>query len=253
MKKLNIISAVLAAAVSAAGAFTGLYRDEAWAVWQMKGQDIVTIIAAAVLIIFSTGKSSRNHSVTAGLNAYLLYTYLFYALELRLNPLFHLYLAIVLLSLLSLIKSVSVMRTLGPAQVNRGSLIFAVIYLLFIALTLSVLWNLDVVSTITGKPFLDTPSGEPLTIVYVFDLTFVIPAIAYTVCLLLKKNPFGTVLAMTVLVKCVTMGAALVGMTLGAWAGGIETEIILAVFWFMLAAIGIIALAVLIRGTRCSE
>lgn len=253
MKKLNYISAGLAAAASAAGIFTELYKDTPWAIAQMKGQDAVTIITAAVLIAASARKGIKALIITAGINAYMIYTYFFYALETKLNPLFHIYLAVVLLSLIALIKAVTVLRQFSTAEAGRASGTFSIIYLSIIGAVLAFLWNADIISTLTGSPLLDTASGEPLTIVYVFDLTFVIPAVIYTVYLLIKKRPFGVPLCGIVLVKCVTMGAALLGMTIGARAGGFELETFLAVFWFCLAGFGIIALSLFLKGSRIGE
>ena len=253
MKKLNIISAILAAAASSAGIFFNVYKDIPWAVAQMKGQDAVTILAAAVLLITAFKKNAKPLIITAGINAYLIYTYLFYALETKMNPFFHVYLAIVLMSLISLVHAVSRFRRVQTATAKKGSRAFSIIYLSIIASVLTFLWNSDIIATLAGHPILETPTNEPLTIVYVFDLTFVIPAIIYTLYLLKKNNSFGIPLCGIVLVKCVTMGAALLGMTIGVWAGGFKLETFLAVFWFLLAAGGIAALNLFLKSSTINE
>lgn len=253
MKKLNYISAMLSAAASAAGIFTSLYSDIPWAVAQMKGQDAVTIISAVVLVFFSTSKLSRSKIITAGINAYLIYTYFFYTLEVKLNPLFHIYLAIVLLSLVSLILTIAKLKNLHSAELKTRSRVFSIIYLCAIGSTLAFLWNADIIASLSGSPLLETATGEPLTIVYVFDLTFVIPAIIYSVYLLKKKKSFGISLCGIMLVKCVTMGAALLGMTIGVCVLGFELETFLAVFWFILTAGGILALILFMRDSSIDE
>ena len=253
MRKLNLISALFAVVVSALGIFTSLYTDIAWAAAQMKGQDAVTIAAAAVLIISSLRRGSKSMIISAGINTYLIYTYFFYALEVRLNPLFHFYLAIVLLSLISLIKSIRSLSGIESTSVGAGAKAFGIIYLCAIASVLAFLWNADIISTLAGSPLLETGTGEPLTIVYVFDLTFVIPAIVYSVYLLKKGRAFGVPLTGIMLVKCVTMGAALLGMTVGAWSCGFRIDTFLAVFWFLLAAAGSGAAAVFLQRSSISE
>ena len=253
MKKLNITSGILAAAASVAGIFFDIYKDIPWVVYQMKGQDVVTIIASAVLIISVLRADKKSLTITAGINAYLVYTYFLYAISSRLNPLFHIYLAVVFTSLLSLIIAIGRLKCVSDASAGKKARAFSVIYLCVIAAGLAFLWNADIIASLSGSPILDTPTGEPLTIVYVFDLTFVIPAIIYTLYLLKTDNKFGIPLCCVVLAKCVTMGAALLGMTVGVWAGGLELETFLAVFWFILAVAGTAALIIFLKGSRIVE
>jgi len=253
MKKLNITAAVLSAAASTAGIFSNIYTDIPWAVSQMKGQDAVTIFAAAVLIIVSLRKGPKAVVISAGINAYLIYTYFFYAIETLLNPFFHAYLAIVLLSLIALIKSVSNLKKLKYSEVKTIPKTFSVIYLSAIASVLAFLWNADIFATLAGSPILETPTAQPLTIVYVFDLTFVIPAVVYTLYLLKKNKAFGIPLCGIMLVKCTTMGAALLGMTIGVWFYGFELEGFLAVFWCLIAILGLISITLFLKGSRIHE
>ena len=253
MKKLNIISAVMAAAAAAAGIFSGVYDEIPWVIWQMKGQDWVSIAAAAAMIIISMSDKDKYRAAGAGINAYFIYTFFFYALELNLNPLFHLYLAIVLLSLISIIRTISDLKKRSNQTASKGAAVTASVYLLMIALMLSILWNADIIASIAGEPILETASGKPLTIVYVFDIGFVIPAIVYTLYSVLKKTSFSPSLCIILLVKCTTMGAALLGMTVGLYFGGLEFQSFLAVLWTALTAAGLISLAVFLKGSRIGE
>ncbi len=250
MKKLNIVSGILAVAASVAGIFFNIYKDIPWAVYQMKGQDVVTIIASAVLILSVLHYDRKSLTITAGINAYLIYTYFLYAIASRLNPFFHIYLAVVLTSLVSLVTAIDRLRGISGASAGKRAKAFSVIYLSVIASVLTFLWNADIFATLSGSPILNTPAGDPLTIVYVFDLTFVIPAIIYTLYLLKTGKSFGIPLCCVVLVKCVTMGAALLGMTIGVCIGGFELETFLAAFWFILALTGAAALTVFLKGSR---
>lgn len=250
MKNLSTVSAILAAAVSAAGIFTPIYKDIPWAAGQMRGQDGVTIIASVILFLSSRIKTGGREIIRAGINAYLIYTYLFYALETVMNPLFHLYLIIVLTSGISLIKDISFLNKNDTIPAGGKGAIPGLLYLTLTGLMLFVLWNGDIITTLAGSPLLPNPSGEPLTIVYVFDLTFVIPAIVYTLYLWKKGKPFGNPMLGIMLIKAATMGTALLGMTLGMWLSGFELDTFLTGLWGFVGGAGIITLMIFLRSIR---
>jgi len=231
--------AFLALIAASAGIFGSIYLEDDWFVSQMIGQDVLTLVVAMGLLVLPFIQNKKIKVWQGGFFAYMVYTYVFYAFSVRFNILFLVYVALSSLSALGLFQ---IFRQLagcdleGPKgwAIKGGSA-----YLIVVCLVLSLLWLGDIFSRFMGKPLLDTPTGEPLTPVYVLDLGFVIPAGLYGAVQALRKRYWGYIITAVMLVMMATMGLALMAMTLGQYAYGFGFQGFLAVFWFVLGTCGL--------------
>src|SRR5215208_466539 len=96
-----------------------LYRDAPVNAAQAVGQDLITLVVALPVLIVSAGLalhgSMRAHLVWLGALGYLVYTYASYALAIEFNSLFLVYVALLGLSLYTLIGGLA---TTDFAEIN---------------------------------------------------------------------------------------------------------------------------------------
>ncbi|MBN1223917.1 MAG: hypothetical protein JXB23_11775 [Candidatus Aminicenantes bacterium] len=237
---LGFILAFLAFFASLFGLFGRVYRDSDWAASQLKGQDLVTILVAFVLVVLLFFDAAKTELILAGLFGYLAYTYVTYVFGPELNPMFLIYIALMSLSVFALVL---VFRQIGRLEVSPVSgRIFVVssIYLIVVAVMLSILWLADIMGNLKGKPFLPNPTGEPLVTVYALDLGFVIPAMLYGAINVLRKKFWGYIVAGVMLVKSTTLGFALMAMAVTLSIRGHGLDLFLAVFWSVLGLVGLV-------------
>ena len=246
-KMILITTAVLSIICSLLGILTPIYSDIEWINAQVRGQDAITIAAAVFLLIALRFRQPAKEIVTAGISAYLVYTYFFYALEVNLNVLFFCYLAILLLSIILLVRSINFLRTTDTMVPKNSYRMAGIIFMGIMALILTVLWSGDVIANLTGEPLLKNPTNEPFTIVYVLDLTFVVPAVVYAIVKSVQNKKIGYYLTGVMLIVITVMGLALMGMTGGLMLAGLSFDLFLAVFWAFLGTIGIVLAALYIR------
>lgn len=205
-----------------------IYRDPAVVLPQNLGTDVVTLgvvipLLAGAAIVQRTG-SARARIVWLGALGYLVYAYGMYALGVRWNELFLVYVALFGLSLFTLI--VGLVGT--DAHALRAEITLppparsAAAYLMGIALLVGALWLAEEVrASFSGVvPPSVLQFEAPTNIVHVFDLGVVLPAFVVAAVMLLKDRPWGYVLAGMLLVKAATIGLWVVVMIwLGARAG----------------------------------
>ncbi|HEV2751721.1 MAG TPA: hypothetical protein VGV12_14460 [Gemmatimonadales bacterium] len=146
----------------------------------------------------------------------MVYAYGMYALAVRWNRLFLVYVALFGLSLFAFIfglvrtDAVGIRAELSP----RAPVRTVAAYLSSIAALVAVLWLAEEVPAVLGGVV--PPSvGQfetPTNIVHVFDLAVVLPAMLIAAVQLLKDRPWGYVLAGVLLVKAATIGLWVVTM-----------------------------------------
>jgi hypothetical protein len=244
---LSWIVVALAALAAGVGLFApSVYRSEtAWVIPQNRGQDLVTLIALAMLaptLVRARRGSPRATLVWLGLLGYLAYTYTGAALSYRFNELFPVYVALfaclgaALIAALSGIDAQALQNAFDDQAPCRGVIVF----LLIMAAVLCLLWTSQIVPFYTRgtPPPMVTLAQVPTVFVYVLDLGVVVPLALLSAWWLSRRQPWGFVLAGMVLVKAATMGWALLAMTLFAWRAGQDVEFVLSAAWLVLAAVG---------------
>lgn len=194
-------TAVLAAGASAVGLLradriyereTAVLRDTVTA------QDIVTLLVISPLLILLAWRA-RHGSLTAyvclpGVLAFTTYNYVIYALSIHSGPLFLVWVAILGLSIFSLVGQLSTADTsevkhqfLGRAMPGTGWFLIAV------AALFALLWLSEIVPDLLAGDASRSASDwkVPTNPVHVLDLTFFLPAVMMSGILLLRRHPLG--------------------------------------------------------------
>jgi hypothetical protein len=243
---LTVVIVLLAAVASAGGLLIpDLYREPAALAAQMRGQDLVTLMAAlalvATLVAVRRG-SARATVVWIGLLGYMLYTYVGAAFAYAFNAFFLIYVALFSLSVFALIALASQInaaeiRSRFDAQTPRTAV---VAFLLLLALMLCALWLGQIIPFLTtGTLPAAIEQGGNFQYVYALDLGLIVPLSLLGAIWLWRRKPWGYILSGYVLLKAATMGLALLAMTWFTLRAGLPAEVELAAVWALIAAGGL--------------
>ena len=212
---------ILAMAASAGGLFVdGIYRDNAFVVTVLRGNDLVTLFFAMPLMAISyyfISQSLRARIVWQGSLLYLVYNYQFYLYGTAFNVFFLIYALLFIIAGCTLIFSMSRMDAAAfawqfsaktPTRLISG-------FMIFFAGLLGFLWTMISLSFVfTGTiPATITQTGHPTAVVFATDLTILIPMMAIGGLLLWRKKPWGYVIASISMVKATAYGISLIVMS----------------------------------------
>lgn len=209
----------------------------------MRGQDLVTLLTSALLILAASrigSGSARAVPAWLGLMGYHLYSFAGAAFAYAFNGLFLVYIATFSLSLGAIIWAATTIgvshleRTFEP-RAKRGS---TIVFLLLVAVVLvsSELSQIVWAWFTRGTPELLQKSVGAGNFVYVLDIGVIAPLSVLAALRFAERRPGGPLLAAIMLVKCTTMGLALCAMTWFQLESGQPVE------WGLSAAYAAIAL-----------
>ncbi len=244
---LSALIVLLAVPVHLAGLLApSIYRDAAILVPQNLGTDFVTLCVGLPLLALATA-ALRRGSVRArllwlGAIGYLVYAYGMYAIGVRWNPLFLVYVALFGLSFFALIIGLlgtDVSRT-RAGLVGRAPVRLVATYLIVIAVLVAAIWLGEEVGALLGGTVPPSVSRfeAPTNIVHVFDLGLVLPAMVLGAVMLLQDRPWGYVLSGMLLVKATTIGLWVVVMIWFSAREGFEAPAAYPAFFVLLTALG---------------
>lgn len=235
----------------------GLYRyDTVNSSSQEIGTDIVTLLIGIPLLItgilLSRKETLRGQLLLTGALGYFLYTYGAMCFLTAFNPLFLVYVALFSLSLFGFILSMSnldvdeVTRHISDGFPRRA----IATYFIIVALFLTLAWlGLVASPSLTWTP----PNGLESAITMVIqalDLGIIVPTAFITATLLIKKQAWGYALSSVMLLKILTMGAALIAMIIGQILAGVEIDPITSVIFVLISISGIAFGVVTLRNIR---
>lgn len=170
-------------------------------------QDVIALPVAAILLaaIYCAWQGSlRALLVWTGCLGYLIYGYLLYCFDEVLTPLYPAYIAILGLSLYSMIGLLGQLDAEAFHQrIAAGMPARLIAVVLAIPLILIPPWLSFVMASAAGRQVIGILS------VTVIDLSFVIPAYLLTAVLVWRRKIWGFVFAGVLLVKVTTMGVSL--------------------------------------------
>jgi hypothetical protein len=218
---LTVPIAILLVIAAGSGIFiSDLYRDTPNLVAQAIGQDAITLVVALPTLVIGafliSRGSKRARLVWLGGLIYTVYTYVGYAFDIRFNPLFLVYVALLGCSTYALIGGLVTTDWAGiKAGFTERTPVKAVsIYLAVIAVLFYFLWLSEVVpASIAGKtPQSIIDAGTPTNLVHVLDMAWVLPALAITAVSLSRKQPLGHTLAGALLAFLVLLILAILSM-----------------------------------------
>jgi hypothetical protein len=199
----SVAIAVLATVAAAIGlARPEVYvRETAWVIPQNRGQDLVTLVALASLVlalIQARRGSPRATLVWLGLLGYVAYTYTGAAFAYAFNALFLVYVALFGLSGAALIAGLAgidvvALRSAFDARVPRRGVIA---FLVVMALVLCLLWLAQIIPFfVSGAlPPMIERANTPTVFVFVLDLGVVVPLALLSAWWLARDAPWGYVL-----------------------------------------------------------
>ena len=224
----------------------GLYRyDTVNSSSQEIGNDIVTLLIGVPLlftgIVLSRKGSLRGQLLLTGALGFFLYTYGSMSFLTAFNPFFLIYVALFSLSLFGFILS---MKNLDVDEVSRRisdgfPRRSIAIYFIIVAVFLTLAWlGLVASPSLTWTP----PAGLESAITMVIqalDLGIIVPTSFLTAALLFKKQPWGYALSSVMLLKILTMGAALISMIIVQILSGVAVDPVVSVIFVIISVSGI--------------
>lgn len=236
---------------------SGLYRfDTVNSSSQEIGTDIVTLLIGIPLLITSIVLSRkgtlRGQLLLTGALGYFLYTYGAMCFLTAFNPLFLVYVALFSLSLFGFILSMSNLDVnLITSHISDGFPRRAIAsYFIIVAVFLSLAWlGLVATPSLTWAPAAGLESAITM-VIQALDLGVIVPTSIITATLLLKKQPWGYALSSVMLLKILTMGAALIAMIIGQILAGVDVDPVISVIFTIISLSGIALGIVTLRNIR---
>lgn len=220
------------------------------------GQDVVTLILGIPLLIAGvvlTRKGSlRGRLLLTGALGYFLYTYGAMSFLTAFNPFYLLYVALFSLSLFGFILALSGLDPVFVTEHVSDKFPRRTIasYFIIVAAFLSLAWlGLVVPPMFSGQP----PAGLESAITMVIqslDLGVIVPTALVTAILLLQKRPWGFTLATVVLLKILSMGAALIAMIINQVREGVAVDPVVSVIFAIIGLSGMILSIIALRNIR---
>ncbi len=234
----------------------GLYRyDSISYVAQAVAQDVVTLFLGIPLLItgmiWANKGSLRGQLLLTGTLGYFLYTYTSYSFLSAYNLLFLLYVALFSLCLFAFILA---MKDLNPETIaNNVSSKFPrkgiAIFLMLLAGFLLLAWTGRIVpGLIDGTPPIGLESYTTL-VIQALDLGIIVPTSGLAAILLWQARPWGYALSVVVLIKGLTMGAALIAMIINQILAGVSVSIVENVMFSGIALAALIFTLIALRNT----
>jgi hypothetical protein len=218
---LTIPIAILLFISAGGGIFLGnLYRDNPSFTAQAIGQDIVSFWVVLPLLVVTAILADRGspHAqiIWFGGLIYIIYTYVVAAFDVKFNPLFLAYVALLGCSIYALILGlISADLERIKSYFTQKTPVNAVsIYLIVLAVLFYFLWLSEIVpALLAGRvPQSIQENGTPTNAVHVLDMAWILPAFIITAVSLRRKQALGYTLAGALLSYTVLLILAILGM-----------------------------------------
>lgn len=231
------------------------YWDTVSSAAQMQANDLIALVLGLPLLAVSTWLvqrgSLRGRLLLAGTLGFILYTYITMAFGAQYNALFLVYVALVSLSLFALVLVIMSfdLETL-PAHFSERLPRGWIAGLLFFAATfLSLAWLGRVAATFApgAIPALDNTTSM---FIQVMDLGLVVPVCVLSGTLLLRRRPWGYLLASVGLTKFMTLGVAVSLMGLNMARVGIPVSVVELVIFPGMAMAGVVMTVILLKHVK---
>jgi hypothetical protein len=228
------------------------YWDTVSSAAQMQANDAITLFLALPLLGVSfrlTQKGSlRGRLLLTGTLGFILYTYITMSFGAAYNPFFLIYVALFSLSLFAFVLSMMSFDVDPlPARFSQKLPRKWIAGLLFFAAAfLSLAWLGRIAQTFTPGA---VPALENTTSMFIqaMDLGIVVPVCVLSAVLLLRRSPWGYLLASVGLVKFLTLGTAVSLMGLNMARVGVPISPLELVIFSGMALAGIITTIILLK------
>lgn len=254
--RLSVLVAALMATQSGVGVFVpSVYRDTGWVTAAWYGNDIVTLVVAVPLLVWSLlaarEGSLRAELVWYSMLAYGLYNYGYYLFGAMLNWFFPFYVVLFVSSMVALLLALGRLDAQAVAEAFADETPRKLIggYMLFTGLGLTFAWIAQWANfMLTGS----TPNigEEAFKLVASMDLSFVVPWFIIGAVLLIRHRPWGYVIASIITVKGATYTLVLTTTSAIAALRGVEGSLEQIPVWGVWTLAGALAFWGLARNIR---
>jgi hypothetical protein len=229
----------------------GIYARETHS-WYLQaiGQDIFDLFLI-VPILLITSISAYRHNKTAlllwaGVNVFIIYTYVIYCFAVHFNSLFLVYCFILGLSFYSLtyFLFLSAREFKGTSYSDSMPVKTIGIFLIVITFLFYLTWLKDIVPAILSNyvPKNIIEGGIITNPVHVLDLSVFLPALLITAVMFLKKKPFGLILTPVMLLFCVLMALSISTLIIVMKLKGMEGDWSVPIIFDFIALVSIVFL-----------
>lgn len=234
----------------------GLYTwDTVSSAAQMQANDLVTLVLGLPLLAVSfrlaRRGSLRGRLVLAGTLGFILYTYITMCFGAAYNALFLVYVALFSLSLFAfvLVMMSFDLPTLPAHFSEQLPRRWIAGLLFFVGAFLALAWLGRIAATFApgAVPALDNVTSM---FIQAMDLGIVVPLCILSAILLLRRRPWGYLLASVAMLKFLTLGSAVSLMGLNMARVGVPTSPVESVIFPAMALAGILTTIVLLRHVR---
>jgi hypothetical protein len=253
---LSVPIALLGIPASLTGILVDRIYERETASWETQaiGQDIANLAVLSALLVLGYAAargSTRALLAWIGLVAATAYTYAIYAFAVHFGPLFLLYVAVLGMSVWSVIGSLS---GIDPARVRAAvreprAVGFVSILLFVVAGAFAVMWlSQDLPAMLDGTPSRELRDTGLLTNpVHVLDLALLLPAAAAAGVLLRRGRGWGHVLAPVMLSALTAISVGIVALSIVDASRGHESSLVVA---GVIGAVGLVQAAACWRFLR---
>ncbi len=234
----------------------GLYAYETVSsVAQAKANDLVTLVLGLPLLAVSTWLafrgSLRGQLLLTGTLAFFLYTYVSLAFLAAFNAFFLVYTALYSLSLFAFILSMMSfdLETLPgkfSEHLPRG---WIAGLLFFVGAFLALAWLGRIIPPTLGE---QTPLLENATtmVIQAMDLGLILPLAVLAGILLLRRNPWGYLLASVALTKGMTMGIAVSTMGINMALQGVPDSLGILIPFLVITLLNLVMAVILLKNVK---
>lgn len=196
MKTIWLINAAAAFTAALIGILNPSIYDGLVAERIMPGvftQDLLVIAGSIILFIIAIAVKQYHHRLlisAIGIEGFFFYAYGIYAIEQVYTPLYPLYLLLLGISLFGIIYTLSKVDYEKTAAIELPVVLRYITagYAIFVAIMFTVIWTGQLIPLIRNGNRIEYTFS-----VYIIDLAFIMPAMAVSGIMSLRKRPLGTI------------------------------------------------------------
>ena len=240
----------------------GLYKNESVSMAaQAKAQDVVTLCIGIPLLIgalyLSRKELLKGKLLLAGMLGYILYTYASYSFYAMYNPLFLVYVLLMSASFFAFTLSMISFDLGNISSYFSPKLQVKFIggVLIFVAAAVGLMWLKRIATPLLNGIVPTELEHYTTLIIQALDLGFVVPTAILSGVLLIKRKPFGYLLASVMIIKESTLLIVIIAMLISQIIAGVQIGFIEIVMFSLFTLMVIYCLVLIMKNIKepCKE